>query len=217
MTSKLCCTTEQESRSGSPVLPNARINAAIPAKLPLLPKQTTSPNSNFTSCRSGDLHELQEIFNNAKDHVAEPGSPLKSPRLRTSRQSLYSLHRLHKMTSMRSILRRKFSKDMARKVSSASGRHTGKNIIHEEPETVVRHLDEDSKQQLKVTKDNLRRDLLSDKTPAEGGYDSDAEVLDDVARNIGKKTPSKRPSIHSVEWSPSTGRSVCLNNSRCIY
>jgi hypothetical protein len=208
MASKLCCTTEQESRSGSPILPNARIHAATPANLPLLSKQASSPNSHLTSSRSGDLHELQEIFDNAKDHVADGSSPGKNPRLRTSRQSMYSLQSLHKTTSMRSILRRKFSKDMPRKVSSASTRHTGKNVIHEEPDTVVRHLEEDSKQQLKVTKDNLQRDLLSDKPPAEGGYDSDAEVLDDIARNIGKKTPTKRPSIHSVEWSPSTGRSV---------
>jgi hypothetical protein len=52
----------------------------------------------------------------------------------------------------------------------------------------------------------LRKDLLSDKKPEEGGYDSDAEMLDDIAKNIGKKSPGKRPSIHSIDWNHSTGR-----------
>jgi hypothetical protein len=108
---------------------------------------------------------------------------------------------------MRSILRRKFSKDLRKKVSDVSSRpQTADRAIAEVPDTVVKRTNENPKQQLKVTKDDLRKDLLSDKKPAEGGYDSDAEVLDDVARNIGKKTPNKRPSIHSVDWSPSTGR-----------
>jgi hypothetical protein len=73
-------------------------------------------------------------------------------------------------------------------------------------DTVVRTSTDKANQQLKITKDDLRKDLLSDKKPDEGGYDSDAEVLEDIAKNIGKKTPSKRPSIHSVDWSPSAGR-----------
>lgn len=109
---------------------------------------------------------------------------------------------------MRSIIRKKFSRDMSRKDSKTSlHQHKGKSSSVE-PDTVVRHAHEQSQHQLKVTKDDLRKDLLSDKKPDEGGYDSDAEVLDDVARNIGKKTPSKRPSIHSVDWAPSSGRSV---------
>jgi hypothetical protein len=209
MASKLCCTAEQEGRSGSPELPNARLSVATPANRPLLPKHGSSPNSHFTSARSEDLHELRQIFDNARDDGLAQASPTRTPRARHSRQSIYSLHSLHKMASMRSILRRKFSKDMPKKPSDASVRQsTAEKVIVEEPDTMIKRSNEDPKQQLQVTKEDLRKDLLSDKKPAEGGYDSDAEVLDDVARNIGKKTPSKRPSIHSVDWSPSTGKLV---------
>jgi hypothetical protein len=211
MASKLCCTAEQDGRSGSPELPNARVSATTPANRPLLPKQPGSPNSHFTSARSEDLHELRQIFNNAQDDGLDTASPPKAPRARQSRASIYSLHSLHKMTSMRSILRRKFSKNMPKKSSDASVRPpTAERPIDEEPDTVIKRSNEEPKQQLKVTKEDLRKDLLSDKKPAEGGYDSDAEVLDDVARNIGKKTPNKRPSIHGVDWSPSTGRLAFL-------
>jgi hypothetical protein len=208
MASKLCCTADQESRSGSPDLPNARVGATT-SNQPLLSKETGSPNSHFTSARSEELHELRQIFKDAQDDNPGKGSPQKGPRPRSSRRSIYSLHSLYKMTSMRSLLRRKFSKDLPRKKSNASTRHqAGKGVIKEGPDTVVRHPNEDAKQKLKATKDDLRKDLLSDKEPAEGGYDSDAEVLDVVARNIGKSTPTKRPSIHSIEWAPSSGRSV---------
>jgi hypothetical protein len=214
MASKLCCTAEQEGRSGSPELPNARVSATTPANRPLLPRQPSSPNSHFTSARSEDLHELRQIFDNARDDGPDKAPQPKVPRARHSRASVYSLHSLHKMTSMRSILRRKFSKDMPKKASDASVRpQTAERSIKEEPDTVIKRSTEDPKQQPKVTKEDLRKDLLSDKKPAEGGYDSDAEVLDDVARNIGKKTPNKRPSIHSVDWSPSTGRLAYLTQT----
>jgi hypothetical protein len=210
MASKLCCTADQDERSGSPDLPNARVTAATP-NWPLLSKQSGSPNSQFTSARSEELHELRHIFDNAQDDASKQTYPRKGPRPRSSRPSIYSLHSLHKMTSMRSILRRKFSKDLLRKKSSTSGRQRAdQDTIAEQPDTVVKCSSEDVHQKLKVTKDNLRKDLLSDKNPAEGGYDSDAEVLDILARNIGGRTPSKRPSIHSVDWAPSSGRSVIL-------
>lgn len=199
MASKLCCAAEQEGREGSPDLPNARITSPTPGYQPLL--SAGSPNSQFTSARSEDLLELRQIFDSNEANT----NPPKAPRIRSSRPSIYSLHSLHKMTSMRSILKRKFSKDLSRKPSTASAK---KRAIKEEPATMLKHPQADQQRQLKVTKDDLRRDLLSDKKPAEGGYDPDAEVLDDVARNVGKKTPSKRPSIHSVDWSPSTGRLV---------
>lgn len=215
MASKLCCTAEQESRSGSPDLPNTRVSAAT-SNQPLLSKETGSPNSHFTSARSDELHELRQIFEDAQSDAPGKTSPLKGPRPRSSRRSVYSLHSLHKMTSMRSLLRRNFSKDVPRKKSNASARQqTGKKAIKEEPGTVVKHSNEYQRRQLKLTKDDLRKDLLSDKRPAEGGYDSDAEVLDVVARNIGKQTPTKRPSIHSVDWAPSSGRSVCFEYIRC--
>lgn len=205
MASKLCCTAEQQGRSGSPDLPNIRVSAATPAKRPLLPKQAGSPNSHFTSARSDELHELRQIFEDARDCSPKQASPGKGLRTRSSRQSVYSLQSLHKMTSMRSIIRRKFSKDLKKKNSVVSNKLKKKASI-EEPATVIKHSKHDPKAQLNITKDNLRKDLLSDKKPDEGGYDSDAEVLDDVARNIGKKTPNKRPSIHSVDWTPSTNR-----------
>jgi hypothetical protein len=136
MASKLCCTAEEEGRSGSPVLPNARVSAPTPANRPLLPGQTGSPNSRFTSARSDELHELRQIFDNAQDDASDRASSPKAPRPRSSRPSIYSLHSLHKMTSMRSILRRKFSKDLSRKNSRASThRKSLKKAIDECPET----------------------------------------------------------------------------------
>ncbi|KAH7389652.1 hypothetical protein DE146DRAFT_173047 [Phaeosphaeria sp. MPI-PUGE-AT-0046c] len=196
MASKLCCAAEQEGREGSPDLPNARITAPTPPSQPLL--FAGSPNSQFTSARSEDLLELRHIFDN---NTNKSGSP-KAPRICSNRPSIYSLHSLHKMTSMRSILKRKFFKETSKNFSDLSA---GRPAIKEESGTMLKHHQADPQRQLKVTKDDLRRDLLSDKKPAEGGYDSDAEALDDVAHNVGKKTPSKRPSIHSVDWTPSTG------------
>ena len=72
--------------------------------------------------------------------------------------------------------------------------------------TVVKQLKDGTNQQLQITKDDLRKDLLSDKKPDEGGYDSDAEALDEIANNIGKKSPIKRASIHSIDWTTTTGR-----------
>jgi hypothetical protein len=213
MAAKLCCTAEQEGRPGSPELPNVRVNEATPATRPLLPKESASPSSRFTSAGTQEMHELQQIFENAQD-VDDQTSPKRAPRSRSSRQSVYSLRSLHRMTSMRSIIRRKFSKDLSRKGSSLSnGQHKAQDVISEEPDTVIRRPNDEPKQQLKVTKEDLRKDLLSDKSPDEGGYDSDAEVLDDIARNVGKKSPNKRPSIHSIDWTPSTNRLASLDAS----
>lgn len=207
MASKLCCTAEQEGRSDSPELPNARLSGATPAKQPLLPKLPTSPNSRFTSVRTDDLHELQKIFHHAQDVADGHATPTRAPRARFSRASIYSLHSLHKMTSMRSIIKRKFSRDLAKKDSGLKIHiEASQNVTTFDQDTVIQVSREEVKQQLKITKEDLRKDLLSDKKPDEGGYDSDAEMLDDLARNIGKKTPSKRASIHSVNWSPSSGR-----------
>lgn len=129
---------------------------------------------------------------------------------------MISLHSLHKMTSMRSIIRKKFSKDLSRPTSKASIHMPKvKRASNIELDTVVKHAHEQSKHQLKITKDDLRKDLLSDKKPDQGGYDSDAEVLDDVAKNMAKRTPSKRPSIHSVDWAPSSARYVLQSYRAC--
>jgi hypothetical protein len=208
MASRLCCTAEQEGRPDSPELPNARLSSVTPAKQPLLPKTPASLNSRFTSVRSDELHELHQIFDHAQDTAGDRATPTQALRARFSRASVYSLRNLHKMTSMRSLLQRRFSRDLARKESGlkihieATQRVTKSNY-----DTVVKAPKDKAMQQLKITKEDLRKDLLSDKKPHEGGYDSDAQILDDLARNIGKKSPSKRASIHSVNWSPSTERS----------
>jgi hypothetical protein len=211
MASKLCCTAEQEGRPDSPGLPNARVNQATPAKRPLLPKDASSPNSRFTSARSEDLHELQEIFHNARHSDEDRAMPMRGVRARFSRSSMHSIRSLHKMTSMRSIIRRKFSKNLKEQApdlvpARPNTKHEGHKSVQSEPDTVVRQVKDGPNHQLQITKDDLRKDLLSDKKPDEGGYDSDAEMLDDIAKNIGKKSPNKRPSIHSVDWMPSTGR-----------
>jgi hypothetical protein len=77
---------------------------------------------------------------------------------------------------------------------------------HAEPETIVKAPHEAPHLQGKITKSDLRKDLLSDRLPEEGGYDPDAEELDDIARRVAKKPSSKRPSLHSIEWTPSFGR-----------
>ena len=210
MASKLCCTAEQEGRPDSPELPNARVSQATPAKRPLLPKDASSPNSRFTSARSEDLHELREIFHNARDSDEEGAMPRRGVRARFSRPSMHSIRSLHKMTSMRSIIRRKFSKNLKEQapdpVAGPDATHESHKSVQSEPDTVLRQVKDGPRQQLQITKDDLRKDLLSDKTPDEGGYDSDAEMIDDIAKNIGKKSPSKRPSLHSVDWTTSTGR-----------
>ncbi|KAJ4347574.1 hypothetical protein N0V95_005311 [Ascochyta clinopodiicola] len=195
MASKLCCTAEQEGRSDSPELPNARLGGATPAKRPLLPNQAGSPNSRFTSVQSDELHELHQIFDHAQYDQA---TPTRTPRTRFSRASVYSLHSLHKMTSMRSLIKRKFSRDLVRNGSGLNIHiEATQKVTVGDQDTVVRTSKDKAKQQLIITKQDLRKDLLSDKKPDEGGYDSDAEMLDDFARNLGKKTPSKRASIHS--------------------
>lgn len=206
MASKLCCTAEQEGRPGSPELPNVRVTEATPKPRPLLPKPNGSPNSRFTSARSDELHELQQIFNSAKDYENETPTPAKPPRTHLNRASIYSLHSLHKMKSMHSILRRRFSKDLSKKPSDSHVKpsHTSKHANVEDANTVVKPPQARPNLRLQIAKADLRKDLLSDKRPDEGGYDPDAKVLNDVAKDFGKRTPTKRPSIHSIEWTSTT-------------
>lgn len=207
MASKLCCTAEQEGHPDSPQLPNARL-AEPPAvtQLPLLPKLDQSAISLFTSDQTGDLHELRNIFDHVKDNDSAHASPTKAPsRARFKKSSIYSLHSIHKMKSMRSLIRRRFSRDLVKKSSEYQLSDAGSGVSLA-TDTVVRQKPEGPAVQLKLTKDDLRKDLLSDKRPEDGGYDSDAQVLHDIAKNLEKRTPSKRPSIHSIEWATSTGR-----------
>jgi hypothetical protein len=112
------------------------------------------------------------------------------------------------MKSMHSIIRRKFSKDLSSRPSCSNVKLAGgKKCVQPSPgDTVLKQPNDGPNLQLKVTKDDLKRDLLSDKKPDEGGYDPDAAVLDDIVKDFGKKSPSKRPSVHSIEWTPSTTR-----------
>jgi hypothetical protein len=120
---------------------------------------------------------------------------------------------------MRSLIRRKFSKELPKKASGVPSVHDQpkQRNITSTPDTVVKQLKDGLNQQLQITKDMLRKDLLSDKKPDEGGYDSDAEVLDDVAKNMGKKSTSKRPSIHSVDWTTTTRRLADLSMLSMSY
>lgn len=206
MASTLCCTAEQEGRPNSPELPNARVSSATPARQPLLPKLSGSANSHFTSVRSDDLHDLHQIFDHVEDHASEPATPFHASRTRFSRTSIYSLHSLHKMASMRSLIKRKFSRDLSKKRGSKMHIGVAQKVVMSDQETVMKAPRNHAKQQLKVTKDDLRMNLLSSKRPDEGGYDLDAEILDDLVRNIGKKTPCQRASIHSINWSRSSRR-----------
>jgi hypothetical protein len=105
------------------------------------------------------------------------------------------------------LIKRKFSRDLRGKSSGLKIHiEATQKVTTGDQDTIVRTSKDEAKQQLQITKEHLRKDLLSDKRPDEDGYDSDAEMLDDIAKNISKRTPSKRASIHSVKWSPSTRR-----------
>ncbi|KAI4629042.1 uncharacterized protein J4E87_003302 [Alternaria ethzedia] len=216
MATKLCCTAEQDDRSDSPELPNARVSQPTPVNRPLLAKDASSPNSRFTSARSEDLHELHEIFHNARDSNEDRAMPMRTLRTRFSRPSMHSIRSLHKMTSMRSLIRRKFSKELPKKAPTVSSPHLQPRPRNITPAagTVVKQLKDGTNQQLQITKDDLRKDLLSDKKPDEGGYDSDAEALDEIANNIGKKSPIKRASIHSIDWTTTTGSKTTPDSSK---
>jgi hypothetical protein len=216
MASKMCCTADQDDRSESPVLP-ARVSDATPAKRPLLPKRNGSQASRFTSARSEELHELRQIFESATDNGSKENSPARTPRPRFSRPSIYSLHSLYKIKSVGALIKRKMSKDLSRSSPATQPKSVQMQtyLSTVEPDTVVKVPRGGPNVQLKITKSDLRRDLLSDKQPDEGGYDPDAEVLDDVARQVGKRASLKRPSLHSIEWTSSPARFVMY--ARCIF
>ncbi|KAF1833329.1 hypothetical protein BDW02DRAFT_383056 [Decorospora gaudefroyi] len=215
MASKLCCIAEQDHRPDSPELPNARVSQITPAKRPLLTPNASSPNSRFTSARSEELHELRDIFHNARDSDEHRAVPMQALRPRFSRPSMHSLHNLHKMTSMRSILRRKLSRGPLNKapLGPPVRSESKAQSIHVEHDTVIKQVNHGPNQQLQITKDDLRKHLLSDKKAHEGGYDSDAEMLDDIAKNLVKRSASKRPSIHSVDWTTSSGSKTTPESS----
>lgn len=205
MASKLCCTADEDGRATSPPLPNARMSDATPARRPLLHQGAGSQGSHFTSARSEDLHELREIFHNAQDPQDPNSSHEKPNRARFLRPSVYSLHSLHRIKSVPGLGKKKRSRDMKKTPANVltKRQRPRKDSPDVEPETVIRATQDVPNLQLNITKSDLRKDLLSDKVPEEGGYDPDAEVLDDIARRVSKKSPSKRPSLHSIDWTSS--------------
>ncbi|CAI6338322.1 unnamed protein product [Periconia digitata] len=208
MASKLCCTAEDASRTSSPALPNIRMSEATPAKLPLLSDHTHSQGSSrFTSAQTGDLCEIRNIFQNASSDHPNPSPRAKAGHARFIKPSMYSLRSIHRIKSVQSMIRRKLSKDLSKKSSRDHTQAGGgvKNAALGTASDIPLKLSQDPPNlKLKLTKFDLKENLLSDKDPHEGGYDPDAEVLDDIRKNVGRRAP-KRPSIHSIEWSPSNG------------
>jgi hypothetical protein len=207
----LCCTADQDERTSSPDLPSARIVNATPAKQPLLAKRAGTPNSQFTSARSQDLHELQQIFS----HAGEPGlrESLPAEPKRLLRPSIYSLHTVHKIKSVHAFLKKQMSKNQTKAATyDTAGDHPpNKRSGSADLDAVMKTPIQGPKLQLKITKADLRKDLLSDKKPEDGGYDPDAEILDDIAQQMGRKAISKRPSVRSIDWTSAPGRSVTVN------
>lgn len=207
---RFCCTAEQRASTSSPELPNARIAEAAP-RLPPLQGRVRS-NSRFTSAQTEDLIELREIFNNAADSTAETVPPTDMGHdLKKSR----SRHSLAKIKSVHALIKRKMSRDLGRHKSMTplKGADSTQPGHDDEPGTVVKTPNVGHHAHFKPTKEDLRKNLLSDKDPEEGGYDSDAKVLNDVAKQVGGKSPSKRPSVHDIQWSPSFERYVKLRLS----
>ena len=204
MAAPLCCAAEDREGSSSPEVPNARISAATPANRPLLPGRIDSQNSRFTSARSEELLELRQIFDNAKDSSPKHASPIKTQLTRFARPSL---HRLDRVKSVHALIKRKISRDLSKadSLSPLKSRSPNEKDKTADTDTVIKVPRDVPNSQVKITKEDLRKDLLSDKKAEDGGYDSDAQVMDDIARKVGR-SPSKRPSIHSVNWTPSAGR-----------
>ncbi len=219
MASKLCCTAEQDTnRPDSPHLPNARLRPATPANRPLLLQHIGSPQSAFTSTRSEDLLEIRDIFDHAHDHLEHRPFLEQAPRTRLSRASSHSLRSLHKMASMRSIIQRKFSKEYSKKDLVCSSKHTKTKtkVSKLEHSILPKKTHKAHNEQFSNIKTDLHNHLLSDKKASKGGYDSDAEVIDDMAKNFGKKIMGKRPSIHSIDWATSISRFEIVQSLRVV-
>ncbi|KAF2809427.1 uncharacterized protein BDZ99DRAFT_531730 [Mytilinidion resinicola] len=207
---KLCCTAEQRSGSSSPDLPNARLSNATPAKRLLFETTGDSQLSQVTSTRSEDMHELQQIFNGATDGGS---SPTRSGFHIRKSMSTPTGNKVHKIKSVGALIKKRLSRDLSRSRSKSSlPSVSGKGAKGDENDaqgTVVKSAVSGANLEVKITKEDLKKNLLSSRSPDEGGYDDDALELDDVVRKLGRKTPTRRLSIHSVEWTtPTTGNST---------
>lgn len=195
----------EDERAGSPELPNVRLSRAVPTEQPLVP---TEANQCFKDDRPDNGYELRDIFRNARHLGDDCSTPTQPGRTRFSRPSLHSIRSLHEVTSMRYIIKKKLSKGIYKKKSSTSAQHAPSrdNSPRTPPNTVIKQQKRASKHQLQITKEELRNNLLSNKRQNQGGYNPDAQVLNNATKNISRKSPGKRPSIHSVDWVTTPGR-----------
>lgn len=208
MASKLCCTAEQNSRPSSPALPNARLSHAAPQGRPLLPPLSHAGSWRLTSTPSEDLHELRDMFENAQDCSHSQASPIPAPRMPFGRPSMQSLRSLHKMTSMRSIIKRRFSKDLPKQSLAMDRVHsdTKTSSVAKEPDSIVRQPKIIQSQPPNIPRANLKTVLRSERNIHGSEYDADAVIIDDIGKRLEKKPLVSRPSIHSIDWTPSTNR-----------
>ena len=203
MSTNLCCAADQRSGSSSPELPNARLSDSTPARRPLLPSKGNSYGSGSTSAQSEDLHKPRQTFESAATVEYSPGS-LARPgrRARTSSSS----HSLQKIRSVQALIKKKLSRDLSKSRSTLQAKGPASHTTGNEngQGTVIKISRQGLDTDVKVTKEDLRNDLLSHKKPGEDSYDPDAEVLGDIVKRLERKTPIKRTSIHNIEWNASS-------------
>ena len=131
-------------------------------------------------------------FESAATIEYSPDSPARPGRgARTSS----SPHNLQKIKSVRALIKKKLSSDLLKSRSTIQAKGPASHTTgNENGQGAV----------IKITKEDLRNDLLSHKKPEEGGCDPDAEVLDDIVKRLERKIPTKKTSIHSIEWNTSS-------------
>lgn len=197
---ELCCTAEQ--RSDSPPLPNARVSDGSKPQQPLLHESPQVDRSRYNTTRTEDIeHELQTIFE-AADGDAFP------PDIRRSRHDgISTSHDADfKPENFAARLRKRLSFTSTKSAHSqgkrrkAGARGSSGNSTSNELQTM---------------KQKLSKDLLSDQARAEGGYDSDAEAIEEAAlESFQLYSPSpgngspirsraesfRRTDLRSIEW-----------------
>lgn len=203
MSTNLCCAADQRSGSSSPELPNARLSDSTPARRPLLPSKGNSYGSGLTSAQSEDLHKLRQTFESAATIEYSPDS-LARPRRRARTSS--SQHNLQKIRSVQALIKKKLSRDLSKSRSTLQAKGPASHTTGNEngQGTVIKISRQGLDTDVRITKEDLRNDLLSHKKPEEGSYDPDAEVLDDIVKRLERKTPTKRTSIHNIKWNASS-------------
>lgn len=197
---ELCCTAEQ--RSDSPPLPHARVSDGSKPQQPLLHKSPQTDGSRYNTTRIDDIeHELQTIFETA-DGDAFP------PDIRRSRhEGISTSHDADfKPENFASRLRKRLSFTSAKSTHSQGKRRK---------EGARGSSGASTSNELQTMKQKLSRDLLSDQARAEGGYDSDAEAIEDAAlESFQLDSPSpgngspirsraesfRRTDLRSIEW-----------------